>query len=488
MKYRWFVLFLVIGVVLTACRPAATRSVNAAAPTAAASARISLTARPGEVPNGSSTALAIQVQAGRVSTAEVAIKGSRAFVTNIALSETGNYAFTSPVITQDTIFVVTAKDATGATVATAETIVLVSTLPTEATATATPTPEPTTPTEPTPTEPTTPTEPAATPTEPAATPTEAAATPEPAQEGPPLPEGAVRVRSLEELQAATAEASTATTIMVAGTITCDADPCVRLKSGQTLMGEGGDAPAVLMADRTGDGNLTTVIELAPDVSVVGLEITGPDIYTAINGVDSALSGTVLIRNVAITSPTINAPLTVRDSAGTGTYTLLIDELTVAEATRPIAIANFARLEVTNSTFNLNIAEDSRGIIFQTGGTGAVLLSNVAVTSAVASDAFSPITFTNVGADGTLGVTISNTAVTFPNAAPEALALARSFNFETTTATGKIALQTPASTGNSTQATAPITVVYDAPDGVDLATVILGYIQGTLGDGSEFRAR
>jgi hypothetical protein len=458
------------ALLVTACgRPPATTPRNAAGTTAGGieltsteDATISLTARPSEIANGSNTILAVLVEEGSVSTVDVAMKGSSPFVTNIALSETGSYTFTSPVITQDTIFEVIAKDANGATVATAETTVLVNP------ATATTLPE------------TTPEE--------IPLPEAPEAAPEPVVEEPALPEGTVQVTSLEQLQAAIAEDSTATTIMLSGTITCDADPCVRLKAGQTLMGSTADGTAVLVGDRAGEGLLTTVIELAPDTSVVGLEITGPDVYTAINGIDAELSGTILIKDVTITGPTANAPLTVRDTAPTGNYSLILEDITVNEATRPITIANFAELEVTNSTFNLNIADNSRGLIFQTGNVGSVVLENVIVNSAVASESFAPITFTNIGAEGTLGVTLTNTSINFPNASPEALATARSVVFEATTETGKIAIQTPVSLGNTTQATAPITIVYDVVEGADPALVIFGYIQGTLGNGEAFIER
>lgn len=464
MLQKWLLVLSVFSILLAACTrpPATTTSTNVGGieVTPTGSATISLTARPIEIASGSNTILAVRVEEGSVSTVDVAIKGSSPFVTNIALSETGSYTFTSPVITQDTIFEVTAKDANGATIATAETTVLVNPPAVSVTPT---TPDISLPEAPAP-------------------------TPEPVVEEPVLPEGTVQVSNLEQLQAATAEDSTATTIMVAGSITCDADPCVRLRAGQTLMGNTADGPAVLVGDRAGEGLLTTVIELAPDTSVVGLEITGPDIYTAINGIDAELSGTLLVKDVTITGPTANAPLTVRDTTPTANYSLILERVTVNEATRAIGIANFAELEVTNSTFNLNIADNSRGLIFQTSNVGSVVLDNVTVNSAVASESFAPITFTNVGAEGTLGVTVANTTINFPNATPEALATARSFVFESTTETGKIAIQTPVSTGNTTQATAPITVVYDVLESVDPMVVIFGYIQGTLGDGTAFVER
>jgi hypothetical protein len=456
---KWFLLFSLTAVLLAACTrpPATSTSPGGIVITPTGSASVSLTALPTEVTSGNSTILSIRVEEGTVSTVDVAVKGSRPFVVNIALPENGSYTFTSPIITEDTTFEVTAKDASGVVAARAEATVTVTT------------PEATSESE------------ASLPEVPAPTPT-----PEPPAE-PTLPEGTVRVSNLEELLAATAEDSTATTLMVAGTIICDADPCVRLKTGQTLMGDP-ETPAVLTADRTGDGNLTTVIELAPDSSVVGLEINGPDIYTAINAVDAQLTGNVFVQNVTITGPTANAPMAVRDTGVNGTYNLTLDGLTITNITRPIGISNFAQLEIINSTFDLNITENPRGLIFQTSGVGTVLLDGVQISSAVASEAFTPVTFTNVGAEGTLGVTLSNTSVTFPGATPEALATARSFTFEATTETGKIAVQTPTSTGNTTQATAPYTVVYDVPEGVDPTVVIFGYVQGTRGDGSTFPER
>lgn len=462
MTQKWLLGLSLLAVLLAACgRPPTTRtptSVGGIEITPTDDVTVSLSARPIEVVRGSNTVLAVRVEEGSVSTVDVAIKGSTPFVTNIALSETGSYTFTSPVLTQDTIFEVTAKDASGSIIATAETTVLVN----PSTASTTPTPETSLPEAPTP-------------------------APEPVVEEPLLPEGTVQVTSLEQLQAATAEDSTATTIIVSGTITCDADPCVRLKAGQTLMGDTTNGPDVLVGDRAGADLLTTVIELAPDTSVVGLGINGPDIYTAINGIDGQLSGVILIKDVTITGSTANAPLAVRDTATNGTYSMILENVTINEATRPIGIANFAELEVTDSTFNLNITDNSRGLLFQTGTVGSVVLENVTVNSAVASETFAPVTFTNVGAEGTLGVTISNSTINFPGATPEALATARSIVLESTM-TGKIAVQTPTSTGNTTQATSPLTVVYDVAEGADPALVILGYIQGTLGDGTAFVER
>jgi hypothetical protein len=462
MTQKWLFALSLLAL-LTACgRPPATTtptSVGGIEITPTGEATVSLTSRPEEIASGSNAILAVRVEEGSVSTVDVAIKGSTPFVTNIALSETGSYTFTSPVLTQDTIFEVTAKDASGSVIARAETTVLVnpsnaSTIPTDS---ETPLPEAPTP------------------------------APEPVVEEPLLPQGTVQVTSLEQLQAATAEDSTATTIMVSGTITCDADPCVRLKAGQTLMGDIANGPAVLVGDRAGEGLLTTVIELASDTSVVGLGINGPDIYTAINGIDAELSGVIVIRDVTITGPTANAPLAVRDTTINGTYSMILENVTINEANRAIGIANFAELEVTNSTFNLNITDNSRGLIFQTGNVGSVVLEGVTVNSAVASETFAPVIFTNVGAEGTLGVTVSNSAINFPGATPEALATARSVVFESTT-TGKLAVQTPTSTGNTTQATSPLTVVYDVAEGADPALVIFGYIQGTLGDGTAFVER
>jgi hypothetical protein len=464
MVQKWLLGLSLLAILFAACgRPPATRtptSVGGIEVVPTGSATVSLTARPEEIASGSNTILAVRVEEGNVSTVDVAIKGNNPFVTNIALSETGSYTFTSPVITQDTIFEVTAKDANGTVVSRAETTVLVN--------------PPVVSTIPTTTETTLPEAPAP--------------APEPVANEPLLPEGTVQVTDLEQLQAATAEDSTATTIIVSGTITCDADPCVRLKAGQTLTGDTTNGPAVLVGDRSGEGLLTTVIELAPDTSVVGLEIRGPDIYTAINGIDAELSGVILVKDVTITGPTANAPLAVRDTTPTGDYAMILDGVTVNEATRAIGIANFAKLEVTNSTFNLTITDNSRGLIFQTGNVGSVILDNVTVNSAVASETFSPLTFTNVGAEGTLGVTVVNTSINFPDATPEVLATARSVVFESTTATGKIVIQTAVSTGNTTQATTPLTVVYDVTEGADPTLVIFGYIQGTLGDGTPFVER
>jgi hypothetical protein len=488
--YSWSSLLLLI-LVLAACRPPAARNNGGVTvtPTAnadmTANADISFTARPSEVASGSSTVLAVQVTEGSVSTVDVALKGSRPFVINIALSENGNYSFTSPVVTQDTTFVVTGKDASGNVVATSETIVLVNPAAQGVTPEVPVTPEatPTTTPEGSATPPTTPATPAT--PEVAATPEapvtpEAPATPATSQEG--VAEGAVRVGTLAELQAATAEDSTATTIIVAGTITCDADPCVRLKAGQTLMGEAG---AVLLGDRSNDGDLTTLVELAPDVSVVGLELTGPDIYTAINAVDAELSGTVLIKDVTITSPTSNAPITVRDSDAAGDYTLLIEGLTVAETVKAISFADFTNLELKGSTINLNVSDNPRGLIFQTNGSGSVLVDNLAVSSTLAAETFTPVNFVNVGT-GALEVTLSNSVLVFPTATPETLAVARSFGLESSN--GGTMTITEASTGNTTQALSPLTVIYDVRGATEPTTVITGSVQGTLGDGTAFAVR
>ncbi|MGL4611061.1 MAG: hypothetical protein ACRCYY_15515 [Trueperaceae bacterium] len=523
----WFNLILlsILTIGLVACQPPATARATTASGGSnnaqSANPSASLSASPDRINPGESTTLVIDTEGTVIKTLDIAMQSNKPFVKDFVVPEGEDYKFTSPPLEQSTIFELTAKDENGNIVIQTTTTVYVragaasdeTALPEETTTEETLTEDTTSPeetsTEDAPAEDTASsetttetgtdetsieaTEPSTelegTGTDSADAATSEASSEETLPDVPALeeglPEGTIRVTNLEELQAATAEDSTATTLMVAGSITCDADPCVRLKAGQTLMGEDG---AVLNADRSGDGNLTTVIELASDSSVQNLEISGPDIYTAINGVDAELTGTIVIRDVVVNGPTANAPFAIRETASSGTYTLSISNLTMNEINRSMAIANFGQLEITNSSFNLNISDNSRGLIFQTGGVGSVLLDNVTVSSTLASDNFIPVVFHHVGSEGTLGVTVSNTSVNFPDAAPDALANARSFIFEAATTTGQIAVQTSMSTGNTTEATAPYTVVYDVPEGANPALVILGYLQGSSGDDTAFPER
>jgi Bacterial Ig domain len=298
-----------------------------------------------------------------------------------------------------------------------------------------------------------------------------------------LPVNTVIVDDLTALTAATATGSTATTILVNGTITCGAADCVSLQPGQKLVGagvvEGVTLSGVAKIDATvsvdestpPQNNNITVIKLAADTTIEGLEISGRDIFTAINGVavnlrqpgspaDNPTASTITVKNVKITGPTSDSPFKI-EFTGPPTedfeayYDLNIDALTFAGvAGKPIGFSAFEDLELKNSTIDISAdAGGETGISVRAySGPTTALVENVVITSAKGGAGFSPLEIGQSSAGGVLTATVKNTTVTFADDIDkENAAFPFYFNFgNPSPGVGKIIVE--GSTGNTSNTT------------------------------------
>jgi hypothetical protein len=300
----------------------------------------------------------------------------------------------------------------------------------------------------------------------------------------PLPANTVIASNLAALTAATATASNATTIIINGTITCGPVDCVTLKAGQRLVGAGViddvtlggvakiDATVSAAESTPPENNNITVITLAPDTTIEGLEISGRDIYTAINGVDNTLrqpgspvddpvASTITLKNITIIGPTSNAPLAIRhndDDPFGSFYNLNAEGITITNATNPIGINAFSSLNFKNSTINMNIdyalGAKEFGLSFHAYGDATAAVDNVNITSAQGNPEFSPLKFAQSSGGGVYNITVSNNDVSFEDGVNTASANAYLVNFGNNAATdGKIVISTEASKGNTTNSTA-----------------------------------
>jgi hypothetical protein len=329
-----------------------------------------------------------------------------------------------------------------------------------------------------------------------------------------LPANTVIVSDLVGLRSATATASTATTIIINGTISCNDDvDCIVLQPGQRLVGAGvidgvtlGGAAKLDLTSADpetpvpNDNNITG-IKLAKGVIVEGLEISGRDIYTAIRGeavgfldpgeTPNEATQLVTIKNVKIVGPTSNSPIAFSETTQDSIYFMVIDNLTVENASRSATFVDFRELTITNSTFNFNLASGN-GLSLISEGMSELTLDKVTVNSSVAAGALSAIRVTQADDNEVMTVTVKDTAVNFTNdtddTTPFDLAAAVAFNFtygaNVTPAPedGRLNILTAASTGNTTNATSGDAVQYevteDATNPAEPDAVITGYIQGT----------
>ncbi|MGL4610456.1 MAG: hypothetical protein ACRCYY_12390 [Trueperaceae bacterium] len=327
----------------------------------------------------------------------------------------------------------------------------------------------------------------------------------------PLPAETRIVRTLNELTTATSN-NTVKTILLGNKIVCDklVDICVPLKNGQKIMGRGelegitlSNPGAILEAQVAGDEpadptqNNITVIELGPETMVEGVEIFGRDIYTAINGKTSSFDtnpdpavitpSNTSVKNAKITGPTQKAPFNIQLSPEVvgAYYNLTIDGLEMKNINHVTGINGYNNLVITNSTIEMNITTETRGLFIAAEGAATALLDNVDVRSSVGSDTFVPILFSTGSANGVVKITVKNCDVSFPGLDPGLLGPARAFgfkyeNYADDTTAGKIEIQTTESIGNSSegnsavtyQATSDSTKVYNTP-----VAKIKGYIQG-----------
>jgi hypothetical protein len=321
-----------------------------------------------------------------------------------------------------------------------------------------------------------------------------------------LPANTKIINTLAGLTAETGAASITQTMIVSGTITCNADQdpssaanCVVLKPNQKLIGagviEGVTLAGTAKIDATFPGeegldsnaNNLTVVELAPDSTVEGIEISGRDIYTAINGVATTLSGTLTIKNVKIVGPTSNAPFAIRFLEGSTTgeyYSLNIDGLTVTDATKRMGVAAFKDLTFKNSSIAMNIPGEVAGFVIQAEGNATAVVEGIKITSAIASETFAPLKFGQASGSNIFTVSVKNTDVAFAGATDTELASANAFYFDygntSPSLSSKIAIDTVASTGNTSNSKAPLSdggvVTFNATGGGDKAARITGSIE------------
>jgi hypothetical protein len=305
----------------------------------------------------------------------------------------------------------------------------------------------------------------------------------------PLPANAVIVNDLASLTAATAPAATTQTIIVAGTVTCEADQdptaevnCVVLKTDQTLLGSGTVAGialtnpnAKLTINLPGTNtDAITGIKLASGVTIEGLEISGEgtELFTAIVGQASELRepgspaadpvpSTVTIKNVRIVGPTANAPFSIKFSGPPAEefeayYNLNIDGLTVTDvAANPIGISAFSSLEFRNSNIAISAsASGETGVSVRAySGPTTAIIDNVTITSAKGGASFSPLEVGQSSAGGILTVTVKNSTVTFADEIDkQTAAFPFYFNFgNPSPGAGKIVISAE-STGNTSNTT------------------------------------
>jgi hypothetical protein len=334
----------------------------------------------------------------------------------------------------------------------------------------------------------------------------------------PLPANTVLIRgesatSLDDLRAATALASSTTTIMISGTIPCDDEAdCVVLKPNQRLVGAGVvdgvtlegiariDVTSAQPEDTPPGNNDSTAITLAAGVTVEGIEVSGRDIFSAILGSSLNLvepgtgdPSTVTIRSVTVSDQTSNRPLRIGGSVGS-LYNLVVDKLTVRNAAVTFGFGTFETLTFTDSEIEFaatvqdiegsTFVTASKGLSIISEGTATVLLDDVDVRSATARETFTPIFLAHGSAGGTVTVTVTNSDVTFPGATPTQLAEAASFGFDYENSEdpprgGMIDIQTEGSTNNSSEGGGIVTYLAEAPN--TPATKIRGHIQGTPAD-------
>jgi hypothetical protein len=293
------------------------------------------------------------------------------------------------------------------------------------------------------------------------------------------------VGTFAELKTATATASTVETIILAGTIVCEEDPCAGLEVGQKLLGSGTVAGLTLVnpgakldATRAGDestppeDNNITVVELAANSSVEDLEISGRDMFTAINGVavnlrepsssvDDPVPSAVSLKNVNIVGATSNAPFSIKFTgppaeAFEAYYDLDIDGLTITNvAANPVGISAFSSLELRNSTIAIDAS-----VLGQTGitvraysGPATAVIENLTVTSAKGAPDFSPLEIGQSSAGGVFTATLKDTTVTFADGIDlQNDAFPFYFNFgNSSPGDGKIVI-TAESTGNTSNTT------------------------------------
>jgi hypothetical protein len=250
----------------------------------------------------------------------------------------------------------------------------------------------------------------------------------------------------------------------------DGDPCIQLKAGQQLLA--GNAatkklsttPSIKITTDipVGFGNSqdqakSRVVEMSENTVLQGFEFTGPDMYAAIN-IPAGVTGSITIKHVLISSqanslegtppvPRNRTPLLFE-----GTPALTIEDLALTSIT-PIDIEGFSSANIKGLKLTLNRPAGATGSSFSltsSAATSTVVLDGLDLTTTVGGSAADGVVIQSgiLPADaGAMTVTVANSKVTFgekTDAASETVA----FKF-TTKGTSTIAIQSAASTGNST---------------------------------------
>jgi hypothetical protein len=286
-------------------------------------------------------------------------------------------------------------------------------------------------------------------------PTPPSPTPVPTPGGP-IPDDAVLATTAAEINAAAPGA----TIVLTQDLTCDVDPCITLKENQRLLG-GRDGqlltePGIKITTSipTDEVTKSTVVTMANGSSVEGLEFLGDDIYQAINAADT-LTGDIIIRNVAISTPTSNNPIDIKSKGA-----VTIENLTF-ETTRAIFIEGFSSATLRGVSLAINRAPQATGAALTiVSSQGDVLLEQVSLTTNVGGIGKDGILIQNgiLPEDaGAMTVTVKDSSVTFPDAN---LADSVAFNFNVV-GTGTMTIQEADSTGNTTNSTYSFKATYDA---------------------------
>lgn len=392
-------------------------SVTVEAPTAVT---LTLAATPNPVPvGGAPVKLDATITAGQSRVASVAfsIKGQTA-VLNTDSAAPYSFTTTTPV-TAATTFVATAKDAAGAMLGTAEVAVTVGA-------------------------------------------------------GTPVPAGATIADTLAEILAAPGGNVPGATIAVTADIACTGDPCIPLKVGQELLGASADGTTLLSTPTrkiTTNGSGARVIEMANNTEVGGFDFVGTGIFNAVDA-PATITGAVTVRNIRV-GTAINDPLKMSSS---GAVTMTGVEFTT---TRQVFIQNFTTATLTGLKVTINRPAVNTGAamtIVSGAEPSALVLDGLDLTTNLGGtnkDGLliqSGINFDDPDPDdiGAMTATVKNSKVIF--GAGVNLANSIAFNFNIPVA-GTLAIQTAASTGNSTNSTSPVRATYDA--------VVPGVVEGRL---------
>jgi hypothetical protein len=349
--------------------------------------------------------------------------------TALAIDDVADDGYTAILeVTPPKTYLAVAKNAEGAAIGTSDTVTVAAT----GTTPEPPVPGPTPPTPPGPTPPT------------------------PPAPGGPIPADAVLATTPDEVNAAPAGA----TIVLTQDLTCAVDPCITLKENQKLLG-GKDGqllttPGIKITTSIPTDTLTksTVVRLANGTSVEGIDFAGDDIYQAINA-PTEVTGTVTVRNVAISTPTANNPI---DMKSTGALTL--ENLTFT-TTRSVLLEGFSSATLRGLQLTINRPPTSVGAAFTiiSGQESTVILEGLKLTTSPGGTnkdgvlVQSGVLTTDTGA---MTVTVKDSTVTFPAAD---LATSIAFNFNVV-GTGLMTIQEPESTGNTTNSTYIFKATYD----------------------------